>query len=970
MAERNAPIVDLDPGLVRPRLLTRLDAVRALRAGLVVGAAGAGKTTLLMHWLTAQAEPAVWVRCSPPLGEERPHLGVRALHGARVPRPAPSTLAGIADLFERRDPPRLLVVDDLHLLGPDAERGLADLVDALPPATRVLAATRNAPDAARPPRDPRVLVTFGDLRWRTWEVDALLRHSGIVLEPDDVEAVSRHTDGWSVALVLFARSVADELPAERRRAVRRLEHRHRYAWDYLATQVLAEVPVADQRFLHDVAPLRVVTAARADALRGEPGSLAVLRRLASTLGLVTTDDDVTFRVHDVLRRHLETDVTDELTTQGAHAWYARAAEVLEADGALGDALRARLRAADASGVLRVLAAGEQRGGLALPGPGPAGLDEDDPLVRRARARALLADGRFHDAARLWLDAGDRPTARAQPPWWGLLRDAITAAPRRAGETTGSVGVGQGPGLGAGVGVGTEVEVGERAPAAVRDVATGILRLLAGDHRGAAAPLQRAAADPDAGVSIGLVAHLASQVLLEPGTAASLVEVDRVQLTAERVGLPWIARIARGVVVGWDGDDAARQAAARVVEECERRDDVWGAAIVETTSLEARLRAGRASTREWAALAARFRALDAGTLEAWAEAFGALTAARSDDPAAAELARAAEASAREMDVPGARAVALTALARAEPSDVSESRAREAAREAGLAPSSPWLDDLPRAEPPRAETLGRHGADLEVRCFGTFEVRVDGHVVDLAPIRPLARTALRVLALQAGRPVHRETLANALWQRPASPRAMHNLHVHLSAVRRLLATADDVQLEREGASYVLRLAPTARCDVVDLEAVVRQGLRARDAQRWDAAESALRAALDLYRGDLLVEEGDAEWVLAPREQHRLRAATAADTLAEVLLARGDPRGAAGAASRSLELDPWRDLAWRHLVAALEAAGDVAAAEHARSEYRRVLGKLGVVSDDEVTGGRRTPPPRPTPEWAGRSRTSTRR
>lgn len=971
MVERGAANVDPVPWLVRPRLLSRLDAVGALRAGLVVGTAGAGKTTLLAQWVAAAQEPALWVRCLPPLGDETPadapRFGVRALHGARAPHPAPASLRAFADVLVRRDAPRLLVVDDLHLLGPDAERELADLADALPATTRVLAATRRTPDAARPPRAPRALVTFGDLRWRTWEVDALFRWSGTVLEPDDVESVSRHTDGWSAALALFARSVADELPAERRRAVRRLEHRHRYAWDYLATRVLPDVSVADQRFLHDIAPLRVVTSDLADALRGEPGSLAVLRRLTSSLGLVTSDDGVTFRVHEVLRRHLETDVTDELTLDGAHAWYARAAEVLEAAGALGDALRARLKAADPAGARRVLVAGEARGGLAVHASALPGLDADDPVVRRARARALLADGRFADAAQLWAEADGRPAASVQPPWWELLRGAVASAPGRVdglGGVRGAAGVGRGPGLGDGIGVGTEVGVGAAAPPAVRDVAAGVLRLLAGDLRGAAGPLQRAAADPDAGASIGLVAHLAHQVVLEAGTAASLVEADRVQVAAEQAGLPWIARIARGVVVAWDGDDDAREAAARVVGECEQRGDAWGAAIVEGVSLEARLRAGHGAPADWEGLAARFRALGAGTLEAWAEAFRALAAARRDDADAAALAGAAAAAARSAEVPGAAAVALVALARAEPSAAHLGRAREAALAAGLVAAGGWLDDVLMTSAPAtaapAERL------LELRCFGTFEVRVDGLPVDLTPIRPLARTALRVLAVHAGRPVHRAALHDALWQPLATPRAIHNLHVHLSAVRGLLAAATgDVRLERDGESYVLRLSPTTRCDVVDLETAVQRGLRARDDGRPDDAVEALGGALDLYRGDLLVEEGDAEWVLGPRERHRLRAATAAEALAEVLLARGHAREAAEAASRSLDLEPWRDGAWRRLVAALEAAGDVVAAERARHDYRQVLGELGVVTD-----GRRTPPPRPRPASSSPGRTSTGR
>ena len=118
------------------------------------------------------------------------------------------------------------------------------------------------------------------------------------------------------------------------------------------------------------------------------------------------------------------------------------------------------------------------------------------------------------------------------------------------------------------------------------------------------------------------------------------------------------------------------------------------------------------------------------------------------------------------------------------------------------------------------------------------------------------------------------------------------------------------------------------------------RARGATQ--VAVEAFRAALAAYGGELLPEDGPAEWAAGRRDRARAEVVEAARALAELLLDH-DPAGAAEACTAGLALDPHHDPLWRLLVEARERAGDQAAATSARSGYARMLAELGVAAAD---------------------------
>ncbi|WP_030197565.1 BTAD domain-containing putative transcriptional regulator [Streptomyces sp. NRRL S-87] len=232
-------------------------------------------------------------------------------------------------------------------------------------------------------------------------------------------------------------------------------------------------------------------------------------------------------------------------------------------------------------------------------------------------------------------------------------------------------------------------------------------------------------------------------------------------------------------------------------------------------------------------------------------------------------------------------------------------------------------------------------LSVRCFRRYEATVGGQALDWSATRPRVRTLARLLSVHAGRPVHREELMAALWPESPARTAGRGLQVAVSALRTFLEPGTDrgraQVLVRQGEAYMLVLAPDGSSDVQRFEAALAEGLRAAACSDADRAGTALQQALAVYTGELLPEDGPAEWVVPIRERYRAQAVRAAHVLAEVELGRDRAAAAVTAASYALSVDPFQDAVWRLLIAAHLRAGDPVAARHAERRHARILATL---------------------------------
>ncbi|MEU6347263.1 BTAD domain-containing putative transcriptional regulator [Streptomyces sp. NPDC046977] len=248
-------------------------------------------------------------------------------------------------------------------------------------------------------------------------------------------------------------------------------------------------------------------------------------------------------------------------------------------------------------------------------------------------------------------------------------------------------------------------------------------------------------------------------------------------------------------------------------------------------------------------------------------------------------------------------------------------------------------LPAARPAAQDSPG----PLTLRCFGRFEATLGDRVLDWRTTRPRVRALARLLAVHAGQPVHRERLMAALWPETPERNAGRGLQVAVSALRTFLEPGIDRGasriLLRSGEAYMLSPQPGGSCDVQRFEAAVTTGMRLLSHGSVDQAAESLGLALHLCTGELLPEDGPAEWVVPLREYHRAQLVRAALTLAEVELGRDRPQTAVAAAHHALSVDPFQDAAWRLLVLAHRRAGDPVAAHQAQLRHARILEELGV-------------------------------
>jgi LuxR family transcriptional regulator, maltose regulon positive regulatory protein len=284
--------------VARPRLVARLAAGAGRRLTLIVAPAGFGKTTLIGEWLHAGATPAAWLtlddRDNDPalfwtyaiaaLQTIFPGVGAAALHLLRRTPPPPLDRALtllINDLAAQGDHAagRALILDDYHVItAPAIHESLAFLLDQLPPGLRLVITSRHDPPlplARLRARAQLLELRAADLRFAPAESAAFLNDvMGLRLEPADIAALERRTEGWIAGLQLAALSMQDH--SDRAGFIRALGGSHRFVLDYLMEEVLARQPAPVLRFLLQASVLDRLSAPLCEATiepsAGAPGA--------------------------------------------------------------------------------------------------------------------------------------------------------------------------------------------------------------------------------------------------------------------------------------------------------------------------------------------------------------------------------------------------------------------------------------------------------------------------------------------------------------------------------------------------------------------------------------------------------------------------------------------------------------------------------------------------------------------------
>ena len=648
--------------------------------------------------------------------------------------------------------------------------------------------------------------------------------------------------------------------------------------------------------------------------------------------------------------------------------------MLVESGALAEGVEAFCRGEDWDQVRRLLG---RNGREVVDGPGawldalPAAIVAHDPWLLLANARRLRADGRLTEASDAYRRAetafglGDAgPICRTERQAVGHWLPGSPAPVVDRGDAIAILRVGlRSDPLGA-------ARAAEALDSPEGEVVAGLAAIAAGYVARARRDLAHAAERSETGRVLHITAALAAGVAgLMMGQRHAVLEVEGAVAAAEEAKIDWLARMGRASLALTGSDEAVREAEA-VANASRRLGDPWGEAVAWLSAAWGRAIAGR-PIGDLDALIALLRSLDAATLEGWALGLAALAEVDHDGPAPLGAALAAEQAARVLGLPAASLCANLALARtsASASEAEEYRnaADAIAGETGLLaprPAEPAPDPrvwpaalvgranhssaAARADATELFEIGRAAASpasspMTIRLLGGFGLHIYGQPVDLSTVRPRARALLRLLCLNAGAAIHHEAIEALMWPEADANASSRNLHVAVAALRRVLepgsARGSFQLLRREGDAYRLALADGAEVDLLRFERALAAGRLAAERGDDDGALTWFVAAVEAYGGDLLPEDGPADWVADRREQARLGIVEASQRIAEIHLRRGDTEGAARAASAGLRIERYHDPLWRLLIRSRDEAGDQGAASRARLAYDQMLTELGV-------------------------------
>jgi len=226
-------------------------------------------------------------------------------------------------------------------------------------------------------------------------------------------------------------------------------------------------------------------------------------------------------------------------------------------------------------------------------------------------------------------------------------------------------------------------------------------------------------------------------------------------------------------------------------------------------------------------------------------------------------------------------------------------------------------------------------LTVGVLGPLEVRRDGRPLTV-PSGKTTEVLVR-LALDAGRLVSAERLIEDLWGEAAAGTGRNTLQSKVSQLRRALEEPALVSSGRRG--YTLELDP-GDVDALRVAGLAADASAARRSGDPATAMEAATEALGLFRGEVLADAGDGEWL----QPHRTR-------LDEVRLGLLEDRAAArvdlgGGGDVIAELEwllgehPLREGLWSSLITALYRAGRQADALAANRRVRQLLvDELGI-------------------------------
>ena len=320
--------------LARGRLLDWLSAKIHDRVILVLADAGYGKTTLLADfsqrtrlrtlWYRLDEDDRDWIACLNYLvaagREHDPGFAPTTASMLQDMSVGGPTREAVIDVFLRELPAiaergAVLIFDDFHLVdeSPDIRLIARELVLRGPERLSIVFASRRQPTIplARLRASGEVAqLNTDDLRFDVEETRRLFSETyGRALDPDVLADVAAKTEGWAASLQLVQAALRDRSSAEIRRFVRGLSGADQELYDYLAEEVVGDLPEDLQQFLMRTAILQGVTPELAAVVTGlETTNVTRLTNAAERLTLLSRVSRTSRgpqRYHPLVRQFLE-----------------------------------------------------------------------------------------------------------------------------------------------------------------------------------------------------------------------------------------------------------------------------------------------------------------------------------------------------------------------------------------------------------------------------------------------------------------------------------------------------------------------------------------------------------------------------------------------------------------------------------------------------------------------------------------
>jgi SARP family transcriptional regulator, regulator of embCAB operon len=231
-------------------------------------------------------------------------------------------------------------------------------------------------------------------------------------------------------------------------------------------------------------------------------------------------------------------------------------------------------------------------------------------------------------------------------------------------------------------------------------------------------------------------------------------------------------------------------------------------------------------------------------------------------------------------------------------------------------------------------------IDFGVLGPLQMTADGAPLSLGT--PKQRAVLAMLVMNRNRPVSTDSLITAAWEQWPPPEARASLHSYISNLRKLVSGAGadpKTVLVNAPPGYRLNVADGA-CDIGRFVAEKAAGVQAAAAGQFEEASHHLSTALAEWRGPVLEDLRDFEFVdafaTALTEDKVVTHTARAE--AEIACGRGD---AVIGELESLTVEhPYREPLWAQLITAYYLAERQSEALDAYQRLKRTLGDdLGI-------------------------------